>query len=167
MRVDLDKVHHWRAAEKKMISHIRDERIKNEARIVSRENFEVEQAQMTIENARNIVEGTYRAIEQTPQATAQNQSIFDSSSYNLSEKQGLQRGRIWDAIDLESPLLTADKQSFTEKHQDTPCPDRQVPTKRRASDALSRTSQRRRLYSEVEEETDDEYSGEAETEGES
>ena len=98
---------------------------------------------------------------------AQNQSIFDSSSYDLSEKQCLSRGKIWQAIDLESPLFTADEQSPPEKHQDTPCPYRQASTKRRASDALPRISQRRRLYSEVEEETDDGYSGDAETEGES
>ncbi|MCJ1432110.1 hypothetical protein MMC27_001466 [Xylographa pallens] len=167
MRMALDKVHHWRTAEKKMTSHIRDERMKNRARKVSRKIFEVGQAQMTIENARKLVEQTHRAIEQTPQAIAQNQSIFDSSSYDLPEKQGLSRGKVWQAIDLESPLFTADEKSPPEKHQDTPCPYRRVSTKKKASNALPRISQRRRLYSAVEEETDDGYSGDAETEGES
>ena len=110
---------------------IHNERIKNKVRKVSRKRFEIGQAQMTIENARQIVEQTYRAIEQTPQAMAQNQSFFDSSSYDLSEKQRLSRGRIWQAIDLESPLETANEESVSEKHQDTPCPSRRVSSLKR------------------------------------
>ncbi|MCJ1387224.1 hypothetical protein MMC18_000064 [Xylographa bjoerkii] len=168
MRKALDKVHHWRRAEKEMISHIRDERIKNEALRVSREDFEVEQAQMTIEKARKVVEQTHEAIENTPQATGENQSIIESSSYDLSEKHGLKRREIWQAIDLESPLFIANEQSPEqspdEKQQDTPCPYRRVSPKRSALDALPRTSQRRRLHSEVEKETNDGYIGDAESE---
>ena len=140
--------------------------MKNKTRKKARKNFEVEQAQMTIENARKIVEQTHSAIERTPLATAQNQSIFDSSSYDLSEKQELSRGRIWQTIDLESPLFTADEPSPTENQQDTPCPYRRVSTKRRALEALPKISQRRRLNPEVEEEIDEGYSGDAESEAE-